>query len=180
MRAVVIREFGPPEVLEPADVAEVRAGPDEVVIDVEFANVTFVPYEVSAHELIHECATTFAWTGTVGFQAALAGRCAVVAGSAYYYVEGLFIPVWSLDDIDDLAASIASFEPSFPLPEARRALMKRVLSSSAAGVYSTWRGFSPRDPDDVRLIESLIDSYNRYIPGVVANRAGRLLPAVDD
>ena len=48
MRAVVIREFGPPEVLEPAEVAEVRAGPDEVVIEVEFANVTFVETQVRA------------------------------------------------------------------------------------------------------------------------------------
>ena len=48
MRAVVIREFGPPEVLEPAEVAEVRAEPDEVVIEVEFANVTFVETQVRA------------------------------------------------------------------------------------------------------------------------------------
>jgi NADPH2:quinone reductase len=48
VRAVVIREFGPPEVLEPAEVAEVRAGPDEVVIEVEFANVTFVETQVRA------------------------------------------------------------------------------------------------------------------------------------
>jgi NADPH:quinone reductase len=48
MRAVVIREFGPPEVLEPGEVDEVRAGPDEVVIDVEFANVTFVETQVRA------------------------------------------------------------------------------------------------------------------------------------
>ena len=48
MRAVMIREFGPPEVLEPAEVAEVRAGPDEVVIDVEFANVTFVETQIRA------------------------------------------------------------------------------------------------------------------------------------
>ena len=48
MRAVVIREFGPPEVLEPAEVEEVLAGPDEVVIDVEFANVTFVETQVRA------------------------------------------------------------------------------------------------------------------------------------
>ena len=48
MRAVVIREFGPPEVLEPAEVADVRAGPDEVVIGVEFANVTFVETQVRA------------------------------------------------------------------------------------------------------------------------------------
>ena len=48
MRAVVIREFGPPEVLEPAEADEVRAGPDEVVIDVEFANVTFVETQIRA------------------------------------------------------------------------------------------------------------------------------------
>jgi NADPH2:quinone reductase len=48
VRAVVIREFGPPGVLEPGEVDEVRAGPDEVVIDVEFANVTFVETQVRA------------------------------------------------------------------------------------------------------------------------------------
>ncbi len=48
MRAVVIREFGPPEVLEAAEVADVRAERDEVVIDVEFANVTFVETQVRA------------------------------------------------------------------------------------------------------------------------------------
>jgi NADPH:quinone reductase len=53
VRAVVIREFGPPEVLEPAEVAEVRAGPGEVVIDVEFANVTFVETQVRAGRAPH-------------------------------------------------------------------------------------------------------------------------------
>ena len=48
MRAVIMREFGPPEVLEPAEVAGPAAGPGEVVIDVEFANVTFVETQVRA------------------------------------------------------------------------------------------------------------------------------------
>jgi NADPH:quinone reductase len=48
VRAVVIREFGPPEVLKPAEADEVRAGPGEVVVDVEFANVTFVETQVRA------------------------------------------------------------------------------------------------------------------------------------
>ena len=48
MRAVVIRKFGPPEVLEPTDAEEVYAGPDDVVIDVEFANITFVETQVRA------------------------------------------------------------------------------------------------------------------------------------
>ena len=53
MRAVVMREFGPPRVLEPAEVEEVLAGPDEVVIDVEFANVTFVETQVRAGKPPH-------------------------------------------------------------------------------------------------------------------------------
>jgi len=48
VRAVVIRAFGPPEVLEPAETDEVRAGPGEVVIDVELASVTFVETQVRA------------------------------------------------------------------------------------------------------------------------------------
>src|ERR1700759_2984839 len=43
-----MREFGPPGVLEPAEVDEVLAGPGEVVIDVEFANITFVETQVRA------------------------------------------------------------------------------------------------------------------------------------
>jgi len=53
VRAVVIREFGPPEVLEPAEVAEVTPGPDEAVIDVEFAGVTFVETQIRAGKPPH-------------------------------------------------------------------------------------------------------------------------------
>ena len=48
MRAVVIREFGPPSVLEPAKADEVSPGPDDVVVDVEFANITFVETQIRA------------------------------------------------------------------------------------------------------------------------------------
>jgi NADPH2:quinone reductase len=48
-----MREFGPPEVLEPAEVDEVRAGPGEVVIDVEIANVTFVETQVRGGKAPH-------------------------------------------------------------------------------------------------------------------------------
>ncbi len=46
MRAVIMREFGPPEVLQPAEIAEVMAAPGEVVIDVETCGVTFVETQV--------------------------------------------------------------------------------------------------------------------------------------
>jgi NADPH:quinone reductase len=48
MRAVIMREFGPPQVLQLAETAEAQAGPGQVVVDVEIANVTFVETQVRA------------------------------------------------------------------------------------------------------------------------------------
>jgi NADPH:quinone reductase len=46
MRAVVLSEFGPPEVLAAADVAEPVAGPGQALVNVEIANITFVETQV--------------------------------------------------------------------------------------------------------------------------------------
>jgi NADPH2:quinone reductase len=48
MKAVVIREFGPPDVLRLEDVPVPSAGPSAVVIKVEFASITFVETQVRA------------------------------------------------------------------------------------------------------------------------------------
>src|SRR5262249_53913188 len=48
MRAVVMRRFGAPQVLQLAEVPGLTAGPGEVAIDVEFANVTFVETQIRA------------------------------------------------------------------------------------------------------------------------------------
>jgi len=48
VRAVIMREFGPPEVLEPGEAPEPATGDDQVVVDVELANVTFVETQVRA------------------------------------------------------------------------------------------------------------------------------------
>lgn len=48
MRAVIMRAFGPPRVLEPAELAAPRPGPGEVAIEVEFAGVTFVETQIRA------------------------------------------------------------------------------------------------------------------------------------
>jgi NADPH:quinone reductase len=48
MRAVVMREFGPPEVLQLAEVPDPEPGPGQVVIDVAFSSVTFVETQVRA------------------------------------------------------------------------------------------------------------------------------------
>jgi NADPH2:quinone reductase len=48
VRAIVLHEFGPPEVLVPAEVPDPVAGTGQVLIDVEFANITFVETQVRA------------------------------------------------------------------------------------------------------------------------------------
>ena len=48
MRAVIMRAFGPPGVLEPAELAASRPGAGEVAIEVEFAGVTFVETQIRA------------------------------------------------------------------------------------------------------------------------------------
>jgi NADPH2:quinone reductase len=48
VRAVIVREFGPPEVLVAGEAPEPSAGEGEVVVDVELANVTFVETQVRA------------------------------------------------------------------------------------------------------------------------------------
>jgi NADPH:quinone reductase len=48
VQAVVMSEFGPPDVLVAAEVADPVAGPGQVLVDVEIANVTFVETQVRA------------------------------------------------------------------------------------------------------------------------------------
>ncbi|HEY7201911.1 MAG TPA: zinc-binding dehydrogenase [Candidatus Dormibacteraeota bacterium] len=48
MRAVILREFGPPDALVPVDVPDPVAGPGQALVDVRIANVTFVETQVRA------------------------------------------------------------------------------------------------------------------------------------
>lgn len=48
MHAIVVSEFGPPDVLVPAELAEPELGRGQVLVDVAFANVTFVETQVRA------------------------------------------------------------------------------------------------------------------------------------
>ena len=109
MRAVVIREFGPPEVLKPAEVAEVRAEPDQVVIEVEFANVTFVETQVRAGRPPHPSMLPALPAilgngvgGTVGEGSPWAGRQVVASlNGTGGYAERAVSPVARLIGIPD-------------------------------------------------------------------------------
>ena len=48
MRAIWLRRFGGPEVLEPAEAPDPEPGPGQVLIDVAFANITFIETQFRA------------------------------------------------------------------------------------------------------------------------------------
>ena len=128
--------------------------------------VSFLPYDVPGQWLVDQCGSTFTWTGTVGLQAAMAGRCAVVDTSAYYFVDGLFVDMAGASDIDRLPERIAAFSLPMPLAEARRALARHFLRSTVPGAYLSWKGFSASDPERVRSTETIVASLNRYLPAL--------------
>jgi hypothetical protein len=129
--------------------------------------VTFVPYGVPARELIELCKSTFTLTGTVGFEAAFAGRCAVVHAGAYYAADGLFVGINGLDDVSRLPERIDAFAPAGDLASRRRTLAERLLRSSVPAAYSSWRGFSERDPKAVASASSVGEAIDRYLPTIL-------------
>jgi hypothetical protein len=132
----------------------------------EHQAVTFVPYNVPGQWLVEQCATTFTWTGTVGLQAAMAGRCAVVEANAYYAVDGLFVPVRGPEDLEELPHRLERFTPDLPLAEARIALARHLLRSSVPGNFLSYQAFSLGDSRSVRATEAFVASLNKYLPGL--------------
>src|SRR5207249_3916149 len=131
---------------------------------------TFVPYEVPGQWLVGKCHATFTMTGTVGLQAAIAGRCAIVEANAYYFVRGLFLGLESPADIDRLARDIQSFAPTQAAPDARRSIARHLLRSSMPGVYMSFRGFRITDQNSVRRAQTVAQSLNKYLPVLADGR----------
>lgn len=133
------------------------------------APVVFVPYEAPSAELIRETKATFTWTGTAGLQAALAGRCAIVC-DPYYATADDFLRISSADQIEALPGRIASWRPPGDLRRTRRAIVRRMLRAEMPGDVESWKRFDERDRRCRERAASLIESMNRYIPGLL--RAG--------
>jgi NADPH:quinone reductase len=108
VRAVVIREFGPPEVLEPTDAEEVCAGPDDVVIDVEFANITFVETQVRAgrppHPSMLPALPAILGNGVGGTVSSTGRRVVASLNGTGGYAERAASPASRLIDVPDALA----------------------------------------------------------------------------
>jgi hypothetical protein len=125
--------------------------------------VTLVPYEVPAVPLIDGCAISVTFTGTIGFQAALAGLCSIVT-DPYYATEQHFLHIHDVDEIDGLVARLAQWQPPRDLTVARREILRHFTSISVKGDYFGWRKFDPADEVARKSVAPLVKSLNAALP----------------
>ena len=128
--------------------------------------VVMVPYEVTAGILIRKCSVTVAFTGTIGFEAALAGSCAVVSG-AYYSDESHFVHFHNRNDIAALPDKIATFKKKYAAgfsTEGVDGLVEKLLAASAPGDLFGFSGFDKEQAESINKTTSLIQSLNKYLP----------------
>lgn len=126
-------------------------------------NATCVPYDVSANFLLDQCDVSVTFTGTIGFQAALAGLCSVVT-EPYYASDEYFLQVRDFDEIDGIVDRIKQWRPPQDLNAARRQIVHKLASAGAPGNYFTWKNFDPSDELAWESTTSLVRSFNRYLP----------------
>ncbi len=129
--------------------------------------VTCVPYDVPATWLIDKCDVSVTFTGTIGFQAALAGLCSVVT-DPYYADEEHYLHVRKFSEIDGIVERIETMAAS-----------GRHGCRAAADRQKTGRGRHPRQLlylEELRserrrpcrrAAESLVESFNRHLPRFV-------------
>ena len=125
--------------------------------------VTLVPYDVPANLLIAECAVSVTFTGTIGFQAALAGICSVVT-EPYYATEQHYLHVRDFSEIEGIVDRIRRWRAPADLGAARRDMVRHLARASVPGDYFGWRNFDPDDPAARGLVETLVKSLNTYLP----------------
>jgi hypothetical protein len=131
--------------------------------------VTLVPYDVPAGVLIGMCGVSVTFTGTIGFQAALAGLCSV-ATDPYYATEKNFVLIRSVEEIDGLAEKLARWRPPEDLGAARREIMRHLAAISVEGDYFGWRKFDPANQAAREAVEPLARSLNAHLPRFLKSR----------
>jgi NADPH2:quinone reductase len=144
VRAVWLREFGPPSVLVPGTAPDPVAGDGQVVIDVEFANITFVETQVRAGRGPFPVQLPMIPGNGVGGVVDGGRRVIASLGGSGGYAERVAVSVDALLDVPD---AMALDEAVALLADGRTATMlfdaalvepgERVLVEAAAGGVGT-------------------------------------------
>jgi NADPH2:quinone reductase len=143
VRAVWLREFGPPSALVPGPAPEPLAGPGQVLIEVAFANITFVETQVRAGR--GPFPVTLPMIPGNGVGGTVDGRRVVASlGGSGGYAERAAVDEPALYDVpdgmglDDATALLADGRTATTLAEAAAIRPgERVLVEAAAGGVGT-------------------------------------------
>jgi hypothetical protein len=127
------------------------------------SSVTCVPYEVPANYLIEKCDVSVTFTGTIGFQAALAGLCSIVT-EPFYADEEHYIHVRDFDEIGGIVERIEKWRRPADLDAARHEIVRKLVAAGMTGNYFTWSKFDPDHEDAQQSTQTLVRSLNRYLP----------------
>ena len=125
--------------------------------------VILVPYDVPANLMIENCAVSLTFTGTIGFQAALAGLCSI-ATDPYYATEQHFLHIRSTNEIGGLVDRLKQWRPPDDMVAMRREIVRHLASISVEGDYFGWRKFDPESEAAREAVVSLAHSLNVYLP----------------
>ncbi len=127
-------------------------------------SVTCVPYGVSANFLLERCAVSVTFTGTIGFQAALAGLASIVSDPYYAGDNEYFLQVKSVGEIDGIVERLKQWRRSDDLDAARLEIVTKLAGASMPGNYFTWKNFDREDELTQESTNSLVWSFNQHLP----------------
>jgi NADPH2:quinone reductase len=171
MRAVVIHEFGPPSVLVGEEVAEPVAGPGQVLIDTDIANVTFVETQVRAgrppHPAMLPSLPAILGNGVGGVVAAVGG-----AGDPALIGQRV---ITSLRGTDGYAQRVvADIAGLVPIPDELRTDEAVALLADGRTAMMLVRGAAIRSTETV-LVEAAAGGVGSLLVQLARTRATRVV-----
>jgi hypothetical protein len=114
-------------------------------------NVVLVPYDVEGNRLLELVDVNFTCTGTLGLQAALAGKTSIVTDS-YYTNQDDFILFSKREEVKVLPERVlAERRSGISLQERKERIIGKLLRGSFAGDFFSFKDFDCRKPTPTAL-----------------------------
>ena len=120
-----------------------------------FHNVRLVPYEISSNYILEHTKIVFTWSGTISVQAVLADKISLVVNPPYY-VEGMYIQIKSINDIQNIVKLISDYKFPQDFTEKKTELLNLINSSLYCGDLNF------KNPDN-KLYKSVLDIINKNL-----------------
>jgi hypothetical protein len=75
-----------------------------------YKNVYLIPSYVDSNYIINHVDAVFTWSGTIGIQAAIRGKCSIIV-DAPYYSNSFYYKIRAFKDLDDICMFISNHKP---------------------------------------------------------------------